>query len=225
VPRSRASGASASCDAEFSLLRTLLADLPKSRTPWELLLRAQLTRALAAKRAVSWSRPTRSWLANQGRVRGQAQAEMHARSTRRMPWEPGHSALSPTPRLVLVLDISGSIDAALLERFVREVQAIVRRTGAGLTLVVGDMAVRHVRHLLPHTGATDLLASLQVEGGGGTDFTPLLQEAEAHAPDLILVLTDLEGPARTRPKAPVIWAVPPQHAAAREPFGRLVVLE
>ena len=32
--------------------------------------------------------------------------------------------------------------------------------------------------------------------GGGTDFTPLLEEAARHRPDLTVVLTDLEGPAR-----------------------------
>ena len=45
-----------------------------------------------------------------------------------------------------------------------------------------------------------------------TDFTPLLEAADVHRPDLGVVLTDLEGPARFRPRWPVIWAVPASHS-------------
>jgi predicted metal-dependent peptidase len=68
-------------------------------------------------------------------------------------------------------------------------------------------------------------AELVFEGGGGTDFTPMLEEADRHRPDIGVVLTDLEGPANFRPRWPVIWAVQAQHAAAVPPFGRLLVLD
>jgi predicted metal-dependent peptidase len=84
--------------------------------------------------------------------------------------------------------------------------------------------VRHVaRHAPGRVGLDDLLAG-KVAGGGGTDFTPLLQEAERHRPDLIVVLTDLDGPARHRPGCPVLWAVPEAHRDARAPFGQVLVL-
>ena len=38
------------------------------------------------------------------------------------------------------------------------------------------------------------------------------------------MLPDLQGPARQRPRAPVLWAVPEAHAAALQPFGRKLVL-
>jgi hypothetical protein len=38
------------------------------------------------------------------------------------------------------------------------------------------------------------------------------------------VLTDLDGPARHRPRCPVIWAVTEVHARAEPPFGRKLVL-
>jgi predicted metal-dependent peptidase len=66
-----------------------------------------------------------------------------------------------------------------------------------------------------------------VRGGGGTDFTPLLQEAARHRPDLIVVLTDLDGPARERPRCSVLWAVPEVLAVAappRAPFGQVLRL-
>jgi predicted metal-dependent peptidase len=198
-------------DGEQALLRVPLADLPRSRTPWELVLRSQLRRALAHRPAPSWSRPSRSWLANRGR------AGAHGR----LPWEPGTTASQNVPRLALVVDLSGSIDDGLLGRFAREVAAITRRLEAPVRLVAGDLAVRHAAWLPP--GAVDL-ATLPMPGGGGTDFTPLLREADEARPDLVVVLTDLDGPARFRPRAPVLWAVPAEHARAVAPFGRVLVL-
>lgn len=198
-------------DGAHSMLRTLLADLPRPRTPWEQALRAQLAHGLAQRPGLSWSRPSRSYLANHGR----------SGAGRRMPWEPGTTASSPVPRLVVVVDVSGSIDNDLLERFASEIEAISRRLEAGLVLVVGDERVQRVEAF--EAGCSDL-RSIAFRGGGGTDFTPLLEEAQRHRPDIIVVLTDLQGPARFRPKCPVIWAVPEAHRDAVPPFGRLLAL-
>jgi predicted metal-dependent peptidase len=205
-------------DGAFSILRTLPADLPRVHTPWEQLLRTQMARALSQQPALSWSRPTRSWLANQGRVRNGPGAG------RRLPWEPGTVATRAVPRAVLVLDVSGSIDEPLLQRFAAEMNALARRLQAVLVLVVGDDQVREVRHFEAGAVALPDLKAMAVQGGGGTDFTPLLEEADRHAPDLTVVLTDLEGPARHRPRGPVLWAVPPAFAAGEPPFGRKLVL-
>jgi len=198
-------------DGEHSMLRTLLADLPQPRTPWEQVLRTRLARSLAAKTDISWSRPTRSYLANQGRMGPH----------RRLPFEPGVSPTKSAPRLVVVVDVSGSIADELLESFAGEIEAITRRQRARLVLVIGDDQVRDVRDFEP--GRSNL-RDIEFTGGGGTDFTPLLLEADRHRPDIVVVLTDLEGPARFRPAWPVIWAVPESHRRARAPFGRLLVL-
>ena len=198
-------------DAAFSMLRTLVADLPRTRTPWEQSLRVQLARALSMRPSLSWSRPTRSYLANQGR----------AGPHRRLPWEPGFSGLRPVPRLAVIVDVSGSIDDALMERFATEVEAITRRLEAGLVVIVGDDRVRSVTRCEPGRSP---LRELVFDGGGGTDFTPLLEEAARHRPDIAIVLTDLDGPARDEPSWPVIWAVPDAHRTAVPPFGRKLVL-
>ncbi len=198
-------------DGEVSLLRALLADLPRVHTPWEQLLRTQMARALSRRPGPSWSRPSRSWIASQGR----------AGPHRRRPWEPGTATDTRAPRVVLVIDISGSIDDALLGRFRVEMQALVRRLEAALTVVVGDDAVREVQHFDPGRGH---LPEIRPRHGGGTDFAPLLAEAARHRPDLAVVLTDLDGPAGPRPPMPVLWAVPPSCADAPCPFGRKLVL-
>lgn len=198
-------------DGPFSMLRTLIADLPRSRTPWELVLRTLLARGLSTRPSLSWSRPTRSYIANQGR----------AGPHRRLPWEPGFSGQRPVPRLVVVVDVSGSIADTLLDRFAREIEAITRRLEAALVLVIGDERVQRVVRFEP--GRSDL-RDIAFHGGGGTDFTPLLEEADRHRPDITLVLTDLDGPARYRPRSPVIWAVPEAMDLAVAPFGRKLSL-
>ena len=143
-----------------------------------------------------------------------------------MPWEPGFSGVKTVPRLVVIIDVSGSIDQDLMARFAREIEAITRRLEAGLVLVIGDDRVQRVAHFEPN-GRKPVrldLKDIDFKGGGGTDFTPLLEEADKHRPDLGVVLTDLEGSARFRPRWPVIWAVPESCAAAVAPFGRKLSL-
>lgn len=197
-------------DGQHSMLRALLADLPRTHTPWEQVLRLQVAHALAQKPGLSWSRPARSYLANQGRV-GQ----------RRMPWEPGTTASRAVPKLVVIVDVSGSIDGALMERFAREIEALSRRLEAALVLVIGDDRVRSVSRFEPGTSS---LRDVVFHGGGGTDFSPLLEEAQRHRPDIAVVLTDLQGPAVFHPRYPVVWAVPKPAPGLQAPFGRLLPL-
>jgi predicted metal-dependent peptidase len=199
-------------DATRSMLRALLADLPRVRTPWEQVLRTQLARALAQRPDLSWSRPSRSYLANQGRFGAH----------KRMPWEPGTTASRRVPRLAVAVDVSGSVDEPLMERFAREIEALSRRLEAPLVLIVGDDRVRHVQTFAP--GRSDL-REIRFDGGGGTDFTPLLEEVQRQRPDIAVVLTDLQGPARFKPTCPVIWAVPAWQPAVMPPFGRLLPLQ
>ena len=193
------------------MLRTLVADLPQSRTPWEQSLRVRLARALSTVPAPSWSRPTRSYIANQGR----------AGPHRRLPWEPGSGGPKAVPRLVVIVDVSGSIDDPLMARFATEIEAITRRRGTHLVLIVGDDRVRSTTRCEP--GRSDL-RDIVFDGGGATDFAPLLAAAATHRPDAVVVLTDLDGPAGEPPPWPVIWAVPDAHRDAIVPFGRKIVL-
>jgi hypothetical protein len=203
-------------DGAHSMLRALIQDVSFTRVPWEQVLRVRLARALSHRPDVSWSRPTRSYLANQGRSAGGA----------RMPWEPGTAQSRSVPRLAVLVDVSGSIDAALLARFAREIEAIARRLESSVVVVIGDDRVRRVERFEPGRarGAGLGLDGWVVEGGGGTDFTPLLEHADRYRPDIAVFLTDLQGPADFRPRWPVIWAVPQAQAHCVPPFGRTLVL-
>jgi predicted metal-dependent peptidase len=121
----------------------------------------------------------------------------------------------------VIVDVSGSIEDDLLERFALEIESMTRRLEADLVLVIGDDCVCRVEHFEP--GLSDLRA-ITFNGRGGTDFTPLLLEADKHRPDIAVILTDLQGPASFRPRWPVVWAVPETHGKTVQPFGRKLAL-
>ena len=239
-------------DAGQSLLRQLVADRSTPRTPWEQILRTRLARSLAQSPELSWSRPTRSWLANRGRTA----------NGRRLPWQPGTSGTRAVPRLAVVVDVSGSIETRVLGRFASELDRLMRVHRAEIHLIVGDDRVRHESRLVPGcraliepfgrasgdeaaggvagtsrasappaagrglgTAAGDPSGGLLVDGGGGTDFAPLLEAAAARRPDAVVVLTDLDGPAGDAPPWPVIWALLPGHPVRQAPFGLVVPLD
>jgi hypothetical protein len=68
------------------------------------------------------------------------------------------------------------------------------------------------------------IRQIDFNGGGGADFTPLLERADRYRPDIAVVLTDLEGPARFQPNWPVIWAVLKNNSLAVPPFGQRLAL-
>jgi len=125
-------------------------------------------------------------------------------------------------RLAVLVDVSGSVEDALMQRFAAEVEAISRRLEARVLVVIGDDKVRDVRVFEP--GRSNL-RDIEFQGGGGTDFTPLLAEAQRHGPDMAVFLTDLDGRVDYCPPFPVLWAVPADAAQMQEPFGRKLVLE
>lgn len=199
-------------DEEQSLMRQLLADNQPSRTPWELVLRTRLQRALALQSGINWSRPNRSWIANQGRT-----AAGH-----RLPWQPGSSYTKTSPRLCVMVDVSGSVEDALMQQFANEIDRIIRTLRTDAYLIIGDDKVRSQSKLKSGVRA---LRELSFAGGGGTDFKPLINAANQHKPDLGLFLTDLEGPAGKAPSWPMIWAVPGHRATMPAPFGERILLD
>ncbi|MFK7894098.1 MAG: VWA-like domain-containing protein, partial [Granulosicoccus sp.] len=198
-------------DGEQSLMRQLLADNRPLTTPWEQTLRTCLQRSLAQKTDLSWSRPSRSWLANRGRTS----------NGKRMPWQPGTSSTKASPRLCIMVDVSGSVEDKLMERFANEIERVLRLLRCEIYLLIGDETVRHECRL--RSGVT-ALRNVQFHGGGGTDFAPLILAADQLRPDIGIFLTDLDGPAGDEPKWEVIWAIPESADHRAQPFGRLLVL-
>ncbi|MEM9341497.1 MAG: VWA-like domain-containing protein [Pseudomonadota bacterium] len=183
-------------------------DLPKATTPWEILLRRRLAKALAQHPQRSHRRPDRAWLARDALARQTNGAQP--------AFEPGLARESRRPRLVIGLDTSSSIPDDTLGLFAAEAISIVRRTGAEAHLLGFDTEV----HTRGRFDRAEAIAALSMRRGGGTDFTEILREAQAVDPTLIIVLTDLDAPLPDAPAAPVLWAVP--GTTTRPAFGDIL---
>ena len=191
-----------------------IADLPQPRTPWELVLRRLLTRALLPGRTQTHRRPARDWIA----------AESLARVTGGpVPaFRPGIRRSIDVPRVALGIDASGSVDPALLRRFMAEVAGVARRVAAEVTLIAFDERVHWQVRLDPAAWSAQI-AALDWPRGGGTDFAPALAAAQRLRASVAVVLTDLDGPFGPVPRGlPVIWAVPDD--APAPPFGQVLSL-
>lgn len=205
----RAMEAGRLCGRGIGTVGQQLADLPKVRTPWEVILRALVTKAVSEVPRRSWHRPTGRWLALDA-------------AGQQAPFEPSPAQRRYAPRIAVCLDSSSSVDEARLSLFAAQVAGIARRTGAETHVLVFDDGVR-ARKVMRAGLWESAITQLEFSRDGGTDFDEVLREADRLDPAVIVVLTDLDAPEPSRPKAPVIWAVP-ENPPSNPPFGRVVSL-
>ncbi|MEL6235480.1 MAG: VWA-like domain-containing protein, partial [Pseudomonadota bacterium] len=199
----------------LGMLGHRLGDLPQAATPWEVVLRGLLTRAVTPQPRLGWQRPARGWLA--------ADSEAHRLGAPRPAPLPAVLRDATVPRIAVCIDCSGSVDEARLGLFAAQIAGIGRRLSAQIHVLVFDSAVRSHHRMGP--GAWEgLIRSISFARDGGTDFGPALEAAAALSPSAIVVLTDLDGPFGPAPRAPVIWAVPDETARRPPPFGRVLSL-
>ena len=186
-----------------------IADLPETQVPWETVLRRLVTKAVTELPRRSFRRPTGRWLALD--AAGEA-----------LPFEPSTARNARAPRVAIGIDSSSSVDETRLALFATQVAGIARRTGAETHVLVFDETVRERRVM--RAGSWDrAVTGLSFSRDGGTDFAPVLAEADRLEPAVIVMLTDLDAPLPDRPRAPVIWAVPEEPRVAPE-WGRVVSL-
>ena len=124
--------------------------------------------------------------------------------------------------VLFFLDEEGVVFGCIA-RFFAEILSIQRLTGAALRVIACDCAVHAAFDVRP--GRPFDPQRLGV-GGGGTDFAPGIAAAVATRPDIVVYLTDLQGPTGPDPRLPVVWAVP-STPGARAPvpaFGSVVRL-
>jgi predicted metal-dependent peptidase len=197
-------------------LEYLAAELPQVKTPWERVLRNYLYRRIATKKFVNYTRPSRRWLG--------LEYEMHQREGLALPFEPDRSRPGWGGRIAVAVDSSGSIEDQILARFGGEVAQIMAQTGSKVLLIVSDAAV-HQSEELEGLAGQERLRKIRYKGRGGTDFRPAFSVAAVWKPDVMVYLTDLEGPAGEAPSFPVLWAIPPGLPKCQAPWGMLVELE
>lgn len=188
----------------------------KTATSWRNAVRRMMSSALVAKMSFDHRRQSRRT------VSATYEAMKHGADRSR------NAVISQTPMIKrrteakdtwLIIDTSGSIfsDRETLGQFVQEAETYGKTVHSRIKIVFADAGVCEVVDV---GEAMQIIRTLVPKGGGGTDFRPAIELAEKHNPDLIIYMTDLMGcfPEK-KPKCPIIWAFPAEHAQHPTPYG------
>ena len=134
------------------------------------------------------------------------------------------STYTPTPRILVAVDTSGSMGDREGQECIAEAAAILRTTGGQVTIVACDAEVhackpvRHWKDILP-----------LMKGGGGTSFLPIFETAARMRarPQVIVVLTDGEGPAPATPPKGIhtIWCLVGKRKNSPASWGSVVTTD
>lgn len=126
---------------------------------------------------------------------------------------PGRRRQHAKPKIMAVIDTSGSITDDLLQIIDGELARLAK--GYTVKVVECDAMIHAVYDYKPIK---------KVHGGGGTDFYPPLEKdfLRQHRPDLLLYFTDGYGPAPDKPpKVSVIWCLTP-NGIRPAPWGKVI---
>jgi predicted metal-dependent peptidase len=129
---------------------------------------------------------------------------------------PGRQRRATKPKILAVLDTSGSITEQLLEQINTELAQLAKRFK--VTVVECDEKIRRVYDYRPVKNVCGRL---------GTDLRPPFAKKflAKHRPDLVVYFTDGEGPAPDRaPRCPVIWCLTPEGVRPAS-WGRVVAMD
>jgi len=179
-------------------LARLVDHLLQPKLPWRMLLAKYMT--ATARDDYSYMRPSRR------------------ASDAIMP-----SLRSSQINVVVAIDTSGSIAQTEMDAFLAEIDALKGQMRARLTLLACDATLAKGAPWVFEPWDTLTLPE-KFKGGGGTDFTPVFDWANAQtiAPDMLLYFTDAEGKFPTQePIYPTLWLV---KGKQKVPFGQRIQL-
>lgn len=144
-----------------NMLLSLENDLPKAVVPWNKILRKEITRTLGTKIDDSYTKygtSTRAAVA----------------MGRRAHYQPGTTIFTERPKILIVVDSSGS-HIPQLEQCFSETWAIARIKNAGIDVIVFDDGVQQKIEINNKSDFKKLLNS-GVSGGGGTCMNGVFEE-------------------------------------------------
>ena len=126
--------------------------------------------------------------------------------------------------LAIAVDASGSVSDSDFQQFVSETHAILKNQKPDqISLVQFDAGIRAVDEVR----STQDLMNVNFTGRGGTLINPVMEWAEEHKPQALLVFTDgyfRIGSYTTDPKLPVIWLIH-NNPGFTAPFGKVIHYE
>jgi predicted metal-dependent peptidase len=125
----------------------------------------------------------------------------------------------------LAIDTSGSIDQKALNDFTSELTAILEEYETNLNVLCCDAVIQSVEEY----SRNDLPLNIKTVGGGGTDFRPPFEWADASGKDIayMIYFTDLccyDFPEEA-PTYPVLWVKTGNYTKEQPPFGEIVALQ
>ncbi|MFZ3481637.1 DUF2201 family putative metallopeptidase [Sphingomonas sp. 3-13AW] len=197
-----------------SMLMNLSADLPAPAVPWFRIIRDVIDGALGTQLRESYTRP------------GNVTLCAIAMGNRNLPVSHGTSIYSPRPRILVGLDVSGSMTREL-ERCCAEIWSMAQMKNAEIDLVTWDDGIQE-KITIRDRSDFDLVLQHGLRGGGGTTLMEeLFAYAEQQSHQAVVLMTDgyVSVALPEKPRIPVIWAITPGGGTAGlEEYGTIVVM-
>lgn len=195
-----------------SMLMNLSSDLPKPSVPWYRIIRDVIDGALGTKLSESYTRP------------GNATLCAMALGRRSLPVSHGTTIYSPRPRIMVGLDVSGSMMSEI-RRCCAEIWSMAQMKGADIDLLTWDDGVQEILTIRSKQDFDRILRKGLRGGGGTTVVRKVFDHAERHGHKAIVMMTDgyvnIDLP--SKPRVPVIWAITPGGATTGlEQYGTIV---
>ena len=132
--------------------------------------------------------------------------------------------VKPVPRVVFVLDTSGSMSGDQLERGLAEAIGVLKAIGCEITFMSCDSAV----HAVGKVHQARDFAKL-VKGGGGSSFVPAFEHIAKlrDRPQVAIFATDgmIAVPPKSPPGTHVIWLLVGCETPPTESYGSKIVVE
>lgn len=171
---------------------------------------------------VDWRALLRAWLAD--RIKGDwVSFPFSKRMIHRGLFMPSPGMQVPG-HVVFAIDTSGSMSGELLGAVMGELRAFREVFPCRLSVLQCDAAIQSVQEYDAMDGG-EIPKDLRIKGRGGTDFRPVFDWVQAHAPSAV-VLYATDGVGSFPQKAPthaVIWLhMAPHEDAVKFPFGGVV---
>ncbi len=180
-----------------SILLELSGDLPRAVVPWNHILRRVTTRGLGTKLNDSYVRY------------GHSTMTALARGERNIPYSPGTTIFTERPRVLVILDVSGS-HITMLPVCFSEIWSIAQMKGAVVDVMTFDHGVQEILEI---KNKQDFRKIMQrgIRGGGGTVLQNVWDTvAKMRDPyRMAVVMTDGYLDEGKQPKIPVVWLVTP----------------
>lgn len=204
-------------DSPMGVLRSVLFDIPRTKTPWYTRLRKFVSAHVMPETQPSSSRPSKSSLSLNAFYAVSGRSE-------NVPFIPASKPKCGIKKIVVIVDTSGSIDDTMCNHFGAEVQTIRHSTGCDLVLITCDAAVHQVINIGAFDDFKSIMKKEGFKGGGGTDFRPAIAEAEKIVGAAVIIyFTDMQGSFPDRCRLPLLWASTCEHYT-KPPCGSVCVI-